>query len=120
MAVETVEKAGGEVLEAHVTGKLTEEDYKHFVPELERLIRQHGKISVLFEMTDFHGWEIGALWEDIKFDFHHFGDIKRLVIVGEKKWQKGMSHFCRPFTTAKIRYFEHTAADEARAWVESK
>jgi hypothetical protein len=40
-------------------------------------------------------------------------------MVGEKEWQIGMSHFCRPFTTAKIRYFEHGAADEARTWVES-
>lgn len=119
MAVETSERAGGRVLEVHVSGKLAEEDYTHFVPEFERLIKLHGKISVIFEMTDFHGWGIEALWEDIKFDFHHFADIERLAIVGENRWQKGMSHFCRPFTTAKIRYFDRAAAKEARAWVEN-
>ena len=42
-------------------------------------------------MKDFHGWDAGALWEDIKFDLKHFSDIERVAMVGEKKWQKGMS-----------------------------
>jgi hypothetical protein len=48
------------------------EDYEHFVPEFERLVRQHGKLRVLFDMTGFHGWEAGALGEDIRFDSKHF------------------------------------------------
>jgi hypothetical protein len=29
-----------------------------------------------------------------------------------------MSVFCKPFTTAKIRYFDRAAIAEARAWLE--
>ncbi len=119
MALEISERPGG-IVDVHVTGRLSEEDYDRFVPELDRLIREHGKISVLFQMTDFHGWNAGALWQDLKFDLRHFADIERLAMVGEKRWQKGMSVFCRPFTTAKIRYFDHSAADAALAWVENK
>ena len=32
--------------------------------------------------------------------------------------EKGMSLFCRPFTTAKIRYFDRRAIEEARTWLE--
>ena len=71
-------------------------------------------------MVDFHGWEGAAMWDDIKFDMKHFSDIDRLALVGDKKWEKGMSVFCGPFTTAKVRYFDNTAIAEARAWVESK
>jgi hypothetical protein len=28
-----------------------------------------------------------------------------------------MSVFCHPFTAAKIRYFDETAINEARAWL---
>ena len=70
-------------------------------------------------MTNFHGWSVGALWEDLKFDVRHFSDIERLAMVGEKKWQKGMSRFCRLFTTATIRYFEHDNLKAARQWVEA-
>ena len=47
----------------------------------------------------------------------HFADIERLAMVGEKKWQKGMATFCKPFTTATIRYFDHADAVEARKWL---
>jgi hypothetical protein len=116
MAVELRERKGGKILEVNVTGKLNASDYEELVPEFERLLKKHGSVSVLFNMQGFHGWSAGALWEDIKFDLRHFEDIDRLAMVGEKRWQQGMSHFCRPFTTAKIRYFDHTALEEARAW----
>jgi hypothetical protein len=89
------------------------------VPAFESLVKKHGKIRVLFEMADFHGWRAGALWEDIKFDVKHLSDIDRLAMVGDKKWEQGMSVFCRPFTAATIRYFDVAAIQEARAWISS-
>ena len=117
MAIRLTEKKGGKILEVRVSGNLTHGDYQCFVPEFGRLVKQHGKINVLFEMVDFRGWKAAALWDDIKFDLKHFADIERLAMVGERKWQKGMSKFCHPFTTARIRYFDRTAASEARAWL---
>jgi len=122
MAVELAreEKAGHRVLVIRASGKLSKEDYEHFLPEVERLIEQEGKIRLLFEMHDFHGWEAGALWEDIKFDLKHFADIKRLAMVGEKKWEEWMARFCRPFTSAEIRYFDQSQVEEARHWIVSE
>lgn len=117
MAARLSEKDGGKVLEVAVNGKLTHGDYVRFIPEFERLVKQHGKIRVLFEMSDFHGWDATALWDDVKLDLKHFSDIDRLAIVGDRRWQKGMSMFCRPFTTATIRYFDHAAIEAARDWV---
>ena len=57
--------------------------------------------------------------EDVKFDARHFNDIERLAIVGKKKWQDWMSKFCRPFTSAKIRYFDRAQAADARTWLEA-
>lgn len=119
MAVQLTEKDGGKVLEVAASGKLTHSDYEHFVPAFERLVKQVGKLRVLFEMTDFHGWEVAALWDDVKFDLTHFSDIERLAFVGDRKWEKGMSAFCRPFTSAAIRYFDYTELDAARKWLEA-
>ncbi|MCE9555274.1 MAG: STAS/SEC14 domain-containing protein [Planctomycetes bacterium] len=109
--------ADGKILEVQVTGKLTKEAYQEFVPLIEKMVGQHGKVRILFHMHDFHGWEVGALWEDIKFDMKHFKDIERLAIVGESKWEQGMAMFCKPFTTAKIQYFDVSKIDEARNWI---
>jgi hypothetical protein len=104
-------------MEVAATGKFEKKDCEQFVPTAEKLIKEHGKIRVLFVMHDFHDWTGGALWEDIKFDLNHFKDIERLAIVGETKWEKGMSVFCRPFTTAKIKYFDEVDLVEARKWI---
>jgi len=75
------------------------------------------QVRVLFDMTDFHGWEAGALWEDTKFAIKHFADIEKLAMVGEAKWQRGMATFCKPFTKATVRYFDHADAAKAREWL---
>ena len=117
MAVELMEHAGGKVLHVKVTGKLEKQHYAHFEPEVERLIANEGKLRVLLETHDFHGWKASALWEDVKFDAKHFSEIERLAVVGDSKWEHGMAVFCKPFTTAEVRFFPTDKLADAKAWV---
>ena len=117
MPVELREEVGGKVLVIGLSGKLAREDYDHFTPEVERAVKAHGKVRMLVRMHDFHGWTAGALWEDIKFDLKHFAHVERLALVGDERWEHGMAVFCKPFTTAAVRYFDEGRADEADAWV---
>ena len=117
MTVEIRELSAGKVLEVKISGKLHKEDYEHFVPAVEKEILAQGKVRLLVEMHAFHGWDVSALWQDIKFDLKHFKDIERLALVGESKWEQGMANFCKPFTTAKIRYFDIADAAAARTWI---
>src|SRR2546428_13449146 len=116
MAIQVNETDAGRTIEVRVSGKLVHEDYRHFVPEFERLAKQHGKLRVLFEMADFHGWDTAALWDDVKFDVGHFSDIERLAMVGDKRGEKGKAGFCQPFTTPQVRYFRRTALHSAHTW----
>ena len=34
-------------------------------------------------------------------------------MIGETQWQRGMAPFCKPFTKATVRYFDHANAAEA-------
>jgi hypothetical protein len=120
MSVTLIEKDGGRLLEVNLKGKLSNEDYELFAPEVERQIEKNGKIDMLVRMDDFHGWETGALWEDVKFDLKHFSDVEHLALVGDKKWEKGMSTFCKPFTTAEIKYFDTSEEDQAHRWITEK
>jgi hypothetical protein len=113
MSVELREEAERKVLILTLSGKLTKDDYAHFTPTVERAVTAHGKVRVLVRMHDFHGWTLGAVWEDVKFDLHHFSHIERLALVGDTKWEAGMAMFCKPFTTAKVRYFDESKAEEA-------
>src|SRR3954466_13969093 len=102
MAASVREANGGNVLEVTVSGKLTHEDYQRFVPAFERLVKEHGKNNVLFEMADFNGQQAGVSEDNIKILLEHFSDIERLAMVGDKKWEQGMAAFRSQGPTAKL------------------
>jgi stage II sporulation SpoAA-like protein len=117
MPVQIIPVPAGHYIEVELSGKLTKEDYATFVPVMEADIKQQGKVRLMVVMHDFHGWTAGAMWEDTKFDWKHFGDIEQLAIVGDKKWEAGMASFCKPFTGATIKYFDVSEIDAARTWM---
>jgi len=117
MAIELTENADAKTLETKISGKLSRQDYEVLEPVVSAFIESQGKIKILFQMHDFHGWEIGAVWEDIKFATKHCADISKIAMVGEKSWEKWMSTICKPFTLSSIKYFDSGEVDAARTWL---
>jgi hypothetical protein len=100
-----------------LSGKLRDEDYKTFVPLVDAEIAKEGKVNILSQFHDFHGWDAKALWDDIKFSTTHCTKIKKIAIVGEKTWEKWMAKVCIPFTMARIKYFDAAQLDAAKTWL---
>ena len=117
MAIELSENGADKLLEVQVSGKLSAADYEAFEPAVDKLIESSGKIKILFVMRDFHGWELGAVWEDIKFATKHCRDIEKIAMVGEKTWEKWMSTICKPFTMSSIKYFDAEEQEAAQQWL---
>ena len=101
-----------------LSGKLHDEDYKTFVPLVDAAIAKEGKIRIFAQFHDFHGWDLHALWDDIKFSTTHCTKIKRIALVGDKTWEKWMAKVCKPFTMAKIKYYDRSQLDDAWKWVQ--
>lgn len=119
MAMALTEANGGRVLEVTVSGTLAHEEYQQqFIPALERLLQQHGNVNLLFEMTNFHGWQAHAAWDDLKMSVKHISHIPRVAMVGDRQWEKTLTALWKPFTQSEVRYFDRAQAAEARAWVE--
>jgi hypothetical protein len=97
-----------------LSGKLHDEDYRQFVPVLEAAIEKSGKIRMLAQFEDFEGWDMHAVWDDTKFATKHCRDVEKVALVGDRAWEKWMAVICKPFTLAKLEYFD--AADIDRAW----
>jgi hypothetical protein len=100
-----------------MSGKLHDEDYKRFVPLVDAEIAKEGKVNVLAQFHEFKGWDAKALWDDIKFSTTHCTKIKRIALVGDKAWEKWMAAVCKPFTMAKVRYFDASDIAAAKAWL---
>ena len=108
--------SSGKFLAFKLSGKLHDEDYKHFVPLIDSAA-QNGKVRLLAEFHDFQGWDARALWDDIKFATTHCTKIDRIALVGEKKWEEWMAKVCKPFTMASIKYFDAAKIDDAWKWL---
>ena len=112
-----LEENGFRIVSLTFTGKLEKEDYELFVPQIEGLMGKEKAIRILVELKDFHGWTVGAMWEDTKFGAKHFSDINRIAVVGDRQWEKTMTSFVKPFTKAKVRYFDVEEKAEAMGWL---
>ena len=100
-----------------LSGKLHDADYQQFVPLVDAEVAKEGKVNVLAQFHDFHGRGAKALWDDVKFSTTHCTRINRIALVGEKSWEKWTAKVCKPFTMAKIKYFDASEIDAARAWL---
>ena len=118
--IEPLPQSSNKVLGFKMSGKLHDEDYKKFVPVIDAAVAKEGKIRLLAQFHDFHGWDLHALWDDIKFSTKHCLDIERIALVGDKKWEEWMAKVCKPFTMAKIKYFNHSEIESAKAWLSEK
>ena len=106
-----------DIVEIRATGKLTKEDFSSFVPKFEECVRRLGKLRVLFDVTDFHGWQSDGIWEEIKFDVKHNNDYRRLAVIGDEKWHHWLVAAFKPFTFAETQYFSAPQSDQARQWL---
>ncbi|QDU96999.1 SpoIIAA family protein [Lignipirellula cremea] len=100
-----------------LSGKLHDKDYQTFVPLIDAEIAEEGKVNLLAQFQDFEGWDMKALWSDIQFSTTHCTTIHRIALVGEKDWEQWMASVCKPFTMAKVQYFDVTDYDKAVAWL---
>jgi universal stress protein A len=116
---ETIAVNADHIIGIRVKGKLTDEDYKKFLPILEDLINKEGPVSAYVDMEKFEGWEPKAAWDDLKFGLSHDVDFKRIAVVGDKKWVEWMIRFSDIFFSAEMRYFPVAEKQQAMDWLQN-
>lgn len=115
--IETIETGTPKVVGFKLHGILHDEDYKQFVPTMETILTAEGKVRMFVQFEDFHGWDPHAAWDELKFGLRHYSDFERIAMVGDRRWERWMAAFCRPFTKAKVKYFDESEAEAAWEWL---
>ena len=118
--IATIETGSPRVVGFKLSGTLHDEDYQQFVPTMETILTAAGTVRLFIELEDFHGWDWRAAWDDFKFGLKHYSDFERIAMVGDRKWEKWMATFCKPFTRAKVRYFDVTECEAAWKWLKGE
>jgi hypothetical protein len=115
--IETIETKFPKTIGFRLSGKLHDDDYKSFVPTVESFLAAEGQARLFVQFDDFHGWDMHAVWDDTKFAIKHYSNFHRIAMVGDRRWEKWMAQVCRPFTKAKVRYFDASQIDDAWTWL---
>jgi hypothetical protein len=105
-------------LVCRVSGTLTKADYDAAVPELENELQLHGRpLRLMIVLEDFRGWEIEALWAELRFDIAHGDDFGRIAVVGESGLEEWGTRLSKPFFGSEVRYFDRSDRAAAAAWL---
>ena len=115
--IETIQTGSPSIIGYKLRGKLHDEDYKTFVPTIDAAVASEGRVRLFAQFEDFRGWDMHAMWDDIQFARRHYGDFERIAMVGDRWWEAWLATICRPFTHAKVRYFDASKVDDAWAWL---
>jgi len=79
------------------------------IPQDGREPRSIDSNETKWNMMSIDEWTSG-FWPGILWNLYEY--------TGDKKWEKGMATFCKPFTTAKIRFFSPDEIETAKKWLQ--
>ncbi len=101
------------------SGTVTGADYEEVVvPVVEAKLRTHKRIQLLYQTdSDFHGYDMAALWDDTKLGWHHLNCWQRIAVVRDVHWLTNMIKAFSFLMPAQIRVFASADYDQALAWL---
>ncbi len=118
--IEILPGGSGPILAFRLYGKLTEADYRDVLtPEIDRVLKIHPKIRILFTLEHFDGWTVGGAWEDFTFALK-LPSVERMAMVVDDSWDDWMTWIFRGFTTltrTELRFFRTDRSQEAWDWI---
>lgn len=115
-----LERSGANfMLTMKAVGKLTHEDYKKITPLLDSALScvNDPHVNVLFDATEFEGWELRAAWDDFKLGLKYSNSFDKIALFGNKRWQELSAKIGTWFVPGEVKYFNEKSA--AIEWLTS-
>jgi hypothetical protein len=115
--IEKLVESSGNVIGFKCIGTITASDYQDMVPEVKALVEKEGNIRLLFDLSDFK-WEKMEAWlADLEFGWKFRHNIEKMAIVGDKSWERWITHLARPFYALNARFFDIEDIEQAWTWL---
>ncbi|WP_308367306.1 MULTISPECIES: STAS/SEC14 domain-containing protein [unclassified Microbulbifer] len=93
-------------------GRLDHVDYEMAAPLIDGALQAvaHPRVKVLFDVTDFQGWEPCFAWDDFTLVLRHHNKFSRIAILGRSNWPQVASGIAAWFMSGEANYFEDREA----------
>lgn len=105
----TFRKVDYRIVGLDFSGKITGEDYQSVKPQIEEVMRDKGgKIKFLMDLTQADGFDLSAVYQDLKFDVEHYNNIGDTAVISDKttyEWMVRAINMIYP--GAKVKHFEN-------------
>lgn len=99
-------------------GLLKQSEFGAIQKEIAAKIDAGSKPRLLAIAENFEGWERGADWNDLDFLLSHSGEIARIAIVAERRWEvQALAFAGAGVRRAPVKFFEPEELEAARAWL---
>ncbi|MDP2828129.1 MAG: STAS/SEC14 domain-containing protein [Sulfuricellaceae bacterium] len=105
------------VVKVSVFGEFTLTDYKQMEDMLVHEVKFQGKVSLLIDLRDMADFTLDVAWEDVRFNWRHPHDFKKIAVVTEARLIAWSAWLARAFVDAEIQVFENY--DLASDWVDA-
>jgi len=109
--------SSGSTVGYRFSGAIDKADYAVLVPEMEKLVAEHGDVQILCDLSDFTSEKPSAWLADLKFGKEFHTSISKMAIAGPHHWEEWIAKAAAPFYAREVRYFPDVEA--AWAWLRS-
>jgi stage II sporulation SpoAA-like protein len=104
------------------SGTISSAEYRQLMEPIYAALERGEKLNIYFELgDDFHGLDLGALWQDVKaagsVGLKHRSSWQRMAVVTDKDWVRHGASAFGWLAPGELRLFELSERDAARAWL---
>jgi hypothetical protein len=101
-----------------ISGILKRSEFGAEQSALARSIDAGSKPRLLVILENFEGWERGADWNDLDFMISHGGEIAKIAIVAEQRWETLALAFAGAgVRRAPVKFFPPNELEQAQTWL---
>jgi hypothetical protein len=104
-------------LVAHLSGKLTGQEYQQFLGALHERMQKVDAVSMVLVLTGFEFYgDFEAAKQDFKFSFGEYKRVRRAAFVGDQKWIEWFTCLIGSMTPVDEKQFPEGQIQPAREW----
>jgi hypothetical protein len=101
-----------------ISGVLKRSEFGAEQSAIARKIDTGSKPRLLVILENFEGWERGADWNDLDFMIAHGGEISKIAIVAEPRWEALALAFAGAgVRRAPVKFFPPHELEQSRSWL---
>jgi hypothetical protein len=119
--IQKLTDSSGGVIGFKVFGRLTVDDTEGMQRQIEILLhaRSERPIGILADLSEMHGIDLQAAWEEMRFLQKYTNHIARMAVVGANQWEEISAMFvvAAAVLQAETLYFLESEIHQAWHWV---